>query len=127
MNNEINRMAYYESECKRKDELISALREELGLYQRSSREKDYKLVIVLLEGTWSCVQLCVYVCASVCLCVYVVLCVCVFVCVHNMVGVINHFINIYRYVELEEMLSLKDKEIVEKSRQLEELTMQVLS
>ncbi|XP_065911075.1 forkhead-associated domain-containing protein 1-like isoform X2 [Dysidea avara] len=71
MNNEINRMAYYESECKRKDELISALREELGLYQRSSREKDYK------------------------------------------------------YVELEEMLSLKDKEIVEKSRQLEELTMQL--
>jgi len=30
-----------------------------------------------------------------------------------------------RYVELEEMLSLKDKEILEKTHQLEELTTQV--
>lgn len=50
MNNEVHRLAYFEAECKRKDELISALKEELGLYQKSSREKDYKLVYVLFEG-----------------------------------------------------------------------------
>ena len=59
-------MAYYETECKRKDELISALKEELSLYQRSSREKDYKLVVT--GGHWSHLQLCA--CSAVCVSVH---------------------------------------------------------
>ena len=46
MNSEINRMAFYEAECKKKDELISALKEELALYQKNLREKDYKLASI---------------------------------------------------------------------------------
>ena len=45
MNSEISRMAFYEAECKKKDELIGALKEELAVYQKNLREKDYKLVI----------------------------------------------------------------------------------
>lgn len=44
MNNEISRMVCYEGECRKKDELISTLKEELALYQKNLREKDYKLV-----------------------------------------------------------------------------------
>jgi len=44
MNSEISRMAFYEAECKKKNDLIGALKEELALYQKNSREKDYKLV-----------------------------------------------------------------------------------
>lgn len=46
MNSEISRMAFYEAECKKKDELIGTLKEELALYQKNLREKDYKLVSV---------------------------------------------------------------------------------
>ena len=46
MNSEISRMAFYEAECKKKDELIGALKEELALYQKNLREKDYKLVSI---------------------------------------------------------------------------------
>lgn len=95
-------MAFYEAECKKKDELIGALKGELALYQKNLREKDYKLVditqclpiIQACMNTWHCSQ------------VYVLL----------VDG---------RYVELEEMLSLKDKEILEKTRRLEELNTQV--
>ena len=45
MNNEMSRMAFCEAECRKKDELIAALKEELALYQKTLREKDYKLVI----------------------------------------------------------------------------------
>lgn len=44
MSNEMNRMAFYEAECKKKDELIGVLKEELALYQKHLRDKDYKYV-----------------------------------------------------------------------------------
>ena len=44
MNNEMSRMAFCEAECRKKDELIAALKEELALYQKTLREKDYKSV-----------------------------------------------------------------------------------
>ena len=46
-------------------------------------------------------------------------CMCVRVCVYTVDCMIG------RYVELEEMLSLKDKEILEKTHRLEELSTQV--
>ena len=46
MSNEMNRMAFYEAECKKKDELIGVLKEELALYQKHLRDKDYKLVTI---------------------------------------------------------------------------------
>ena len=52
MNSEISRMAFYESECKKKDGLIGALKEELALYQKNLREKDYKLVLSRVNNSW---------------------------------------------------------------------------
>lgn len=57
-------MAFYEAECKKKNDLIGALKEELALYQKNSREKDYKLILLFvfaLTTIWSHKPACFFV------------------------------------------------------------------